>query len=70
MAGIVLNSLSVFGLSIVVSEVWEKIETVLYGFSQHSIVDAFFAVFFSIVVVVGISVWSALVDEDGEDGDG
>jgi hypothetical protein len=69
MAGIILNSLAVFGLSLIVSEAWEKTETVMYGFSQVSIVDTVFAVFFSIAVVLGINIWAALEDEDGEDGE-
>lgn len=63
-----LDFLAMFGMAVLVSGLWEHIEVALYGFSQHSVVDAFFGVFFSIVVVLGIKVLAALGADDWEDG--
>lgn len=64
---IILDSLAVIGLTYIVSALWEHIEVLLYGYSQHSVVDAFFGVFFSLVVVACLRLSVFMVDDEGGD---
>lgn len=62
-----LDSMAVVGMASLVGAAWQSIEVALYGFSQKSVVDTFFCVVFSVVVVVCIRL--AFWIDDGEDGE-
>ena len=63
-----LDSMAVVGLSTLIGTAWQHIEEALYGFSQTSIVDTFFCVFFCVVVVVCVRL-AFFICDDGEDGE-
>ena len=60
----ILDLLAIFGLCALICVIWEKTEVMCYGFSQSSIVDSFFAVVFSLLIVAGLRTWAIIKHEE------